>query len=192
VDPLYLSQPKKKAQEEGAVVVYADEASFRQTPTLYRTWARLNSQPKIPTRGQRNTQKILGAVSLHEGQFVYRHQTEYFNAQTYRAFLEEVVLPAYYRRRHRVYLIQDNASYHAKPEILEWFASQHKRLQVFDLPRYSPEYNAQERIWQYTRKNATHNRYFETVEDLCASLFTTFADIQRNPEKIGGLLQPYL
>jgi transposase len=191
VGPLYLSQPKKKAQEEGAVIAYVDEASFRQTPTLHQTWAPLNSQPQIPTRGQRNTQKILGAVSLYQGQFVYRHQTEYFNTQTYRAFLEEMVLPAYYRRRHRVFLIQDNASYHSKPEILEWFARQRKKLQVFDLPRYSPNYNAQERIWHYTRKEATHNRYFEEVEDLCASLFTTFADIQRNPEKIGGLLRPF-
>ena len=89
---LHLSQPKKKARAEGAVIIYEDEASFRQTPTLHQTWAPLNSQPRIPTRGERNTQKILGAVSLN-GQFVYRHQTEYFNAQTYRRFLAEAVLP---------------------------------------------------------------------------------------------------
>jgi len=138
-----------------------DEASFRQSPTLHQTWAPRNSQPKIPTRGERNTQKILGAVAL-DGQFVYRHQTEYFNAQTYPAFIEEEVLPAFYRRGHRVYLIQDNASYHKKPEVYDWFASERKRLEVFCLPPYSPEFNATERIWQYTRRDATHNelRFF--------------------------------
>jgi transposase len=171
--------------------VYVDEASFRQTPTLHQTWAPLNSQPQIPTGGQRNTQKILGAVSLYEGQFVYRHQTEYFNTQTYRAFLEEIVLPAYYRRNHRVFLIQDNASYHTKPEICEWFASQREKLEVFPLPRYSPQYNAQERIWKYTRREGTHNRYFEKVADLCASLFSVFAEIQRHPELISGLLESF-
>jgi len=43
---------------EGAVIVFEDEASFRQTPTLHATWARLGSQPQIPTRGERHTQKI--------------------------------------------------------------------------------------------------------------------------------------
>ena len=86
------------------MIVYEDEASFRQTPTLYRTWARRGQQPQIPTRGERHTQKILGAVSVPAGDFVWRHQTEYFNAQTYLSFLDGDVLPHYYRRRHRVYL----------------------------------------------------------------------------------------
>ena len=191
MDSLHLSEPKKKAQAERAVIVYIDEASFRQSPTLHQTWAPRNSQPRIPTRGERHTQKILGAVALREARFVYRHQTEYFNSQTYPAFVEEQVLPAFYRRGHRVFLIQDNASYHKKPEVYEWFASERKRLEVFCLPPYSPELNAQERLWHYTRKEATHNRYFEIPADLCASLFFTFADIQRHPEKLMGLLEPY-
>jgi transposase len=172
-------------------MVYVDEASFRQSPTLHRTWAPRNSQPRIPTLGQRNTQKILGAVAVSTGQFACRHQTAYFNAQTYLAFVAEEVLPVFYRRGHRVRLIQDNASYHKKPEVYEWFASERKRLEVTCLPEYSPEFNAQERLWQYTRKNATHNRFFETPEELCTSLFCTFDDIQQHPEKIVSLLEPY-
>ena len=52
---LDLPDSKKNAQREGAVVVFEDEASFRQTPTLYATWARRGSQPQIPTRGERHT-----------------------------------------------------------------------------------------------------------------------------------------
>ena len=173
------------------MIVYEDEASFRQTPTLYRTWARRGYQPQIPTRGERNTQKILGAVEVPDGDFVWRHQTEYFNAQTYLAFVEGEVLPHFYRRRHRVYLIQDNASYHKKPEVLEFFARHQRHIQVFLLPAYSPDFNAQERLWHYTRKASTHNRYFDCPSALCQSLFTTFRDIQQHPEKIQGLLQPF-
>ena len=189
---VYLSQPKKKAQAEGGIIVFEDEASFRQSPTLHQTWAPRHSQPQIPTRGERNTQKILGAVALASGHFVYRHQTEYFNTETYGAFLEEVLLPKIYRRGHRVFLIQDNASYHKHPDMQAWYQTQSKRLVVYPLPKYSPEFNAVERIWQFTRKEATHNRYFATVQALCASLFSTFADIQRFPDLIVGLLQPYL
>ena len=58
--------------------MFEDEASFRQTPTLHATWARVASQPQVPTRGERNTQKIFGAVRLDTADFVYLHQSDYF------------------------------------------------------------------------------------------------------------------
>lgn len=173
------------------MIVYEDEASFRQTPTLYRTWSRRGCQPHVPTRGERNTQKVLGAVRVPDGHFVWRHQTEYFNAQTYLSFVDECLLPRFYRRGHRVFLIQDNASYHKKPEVLEYLADHSRQIEVYPLPPYSPEFNAQERLWHYTRKAGTHNRYFDTPTALCQSLFTTFEDMRRNPEKIQGLLAPF-
>jgi len=192
VDALHLPQSKKNAQAEAAVIVYEDEASFRQSPTIHQTWAPRNCRPEIPTRGERHTQKILGAVALRPARFAWRHQTDYFNHLTYLSFVDEVLLPSFYRRGHRVFLIQDNASYHTHPEVTAWFGKQHRRLAVFGLPKYSPDFNAQERLWHYTRKEGTHNRYFATSAELCASLFTTFKDIQRHPEKIHGLLEPFL
>jgi transposase len=100
---------------------------------------------------------------------------------TYRAFVQEVVLPNYYRRGLRVYLIQDNASYHTHPEVWSWFKKQRHRLEVFPLPKYSPELNAQERIWHYTRREATHNRFFEKPADLCESLVETLDDVRKDP-----------
>jgi transposase len=191
MDALHLSESKKNAQAEGAIIVFTDEASFRQSPTLHQTWAPRNHRPQIPTRGERNTQKVLGAVALHSAKFLYRHQTDYFNHLTYRSFVEEVILPGYYRRGHRVYLIQDNASYHKHPEVWDFFKQERNRLEVFPLPKYSPELNAQEPVWKYTRGSATHNRFFEKPSDLCASLFSTFKDLQQHPEKLLGILRPF-
>ena len=191
MDPVYRAQSKKNARAEGAVIVHEDEATFRQTPTLHQTWALLNSQPHIPTKGQRNSQKILGAICPATGQFTYRHQTEYFTADTYIAFLDEVLLPAFYRRNHRVYLIQDNASYHKKPEVYQWFAANRKRIEVYLLPPYSPEFNATEKVWWYTRKETTHNKYFDTPQELCVSIFATFESIQKNPTPLLSLTRAF-
>lgn len=191
MDALHLSQPKKKARAEKGIIVHEDEASFRQSPTLHQTWAVCNSQPKISTRGQRNSQKLLAGVDIASGQFAYRHQTEYFNAQSYIHFLEHTLLPGFYKRNHRIYLIQDNASYHKKPEVYEWFSANRKRMEVYLLPPYSPQFNAVERIWHYTRMQSTHNRYFDSPQELCQSLFRTFDDIQRHPEKILGFMKPF-
>ena len=101
---------------------------------------------------------------------VWRHQEEYFNAETYLSFVDGVLLPHYHRRRHRVYLIQDNASFHKKPGVLEFFAKHSRQIEVFSLPPYSPDFNAMERLWHYTRKESTHNRYFDRPAALCQSL----------------------
>src|ERR1017187_6607217 len=69
MDAVHLPESKNNAKTEGAVIVFEDEASFRQTPTLHATWAKRGSQPQIPTRGERNTQKIFGAVRLDNAQF---------------------------------------------------------------------------------------------------------------------------
>jgi transposase len=187
----YLSQSKKNAKKEGAVIVFEDEASFRQTPTLHATWARRGSQPQIPSRGERHTQKVFGAVRLDNSAFAYWHLEDYFHWETYLIFLEQILLPAFYRRGHRLYLIQDNASYHKKQETYAWFGKNRRYVEVFQLPPYWPELNATERIWHYTRKHATHNRFFEKPQHLCQALFRTFTNIQRHPKEIENLLRPF-
>jgi transposase len=106
--------------------------------------------------------------------------------------VEDILLPAFYRRGHRIYLIQDNASYHKKPEVYEWFAKHRRQIEVFLLPPYSPEFNATERIWYHTRHAATHNRFFESPEKLCTALFAAFNRIQDEPCIIDGLMRPFL
>ena len=172
-------------------MVHQDKASFRQTPTLHQTWARINSQPKIPSKGARNTQKIFGAVAPYTTKFIFRHTEKFFNYETYIEFLEDHLLPNFYQKGHRVYLIQDNASYHKKPETYNWFQANRKYVEVFNLPPYSPELNAEKRLWHYTRMQATYNRYFDTKEMLGEELFSTFQNMQDHPESIQGLLRPF-
>ena len=85
-------------------------------------------------------------MSVPTGDFVWRHQAECFNAETYLSFVDEELLPHYYRRGHRVYLIQDNASFHKKPEVLRFFAKHRRHIEVFSLPPHSPDFNATERF----------------------------------------------
>ena len=169
------------------MILFEDEASFRQDPTLYQTWARVGAQPQIPTTGQRNTLKIFGTIELYSARFLYRFHNV-FNADTYVAFLKRV-LKSYFPRR--VYLIQDNASYHKDRNVWNWFSEQRQRLQVYNLPPYSPELNATERIWHRTRVHGTHNRYFSTQAELRRTLTSTFTSIQRNPAQVLGYLHPF-
>ena len=100
-------------------------------------------------------------------------------------------MPAFSKRRNRIYLIQDNASYHKKPEVYDWFKMNRNKIEVFQLPPYSPEFNAIECVWGFTRKQVTHNRYFDTIEALCGSIFAFFDNIINCPSKFLGLLRPF-
>jgi transposase len=151
---------------------------------LHATWSRVGQSPEIPVTGQRKSIKILGAIELFQTRFHYRQDTV-FNASTYLAFLEQ--LARCYRRQGAL-LIQDNASYHKDEEVGGWFRANRHWLEVHQLPPYSPELNPTERLWQYTRRNGTHNRYFAQPSALVGTLTRVFGEIQRYPD----LIRPYL
>ena len=117
-------------------------------------------------------------------------QDDVFNAATYLRFLEKH-LAKHYFPQHTI-LIQDNASYHKEKDVWEWFKENRKWLTVYNLPPYSPELNATERLWHYTRMTGTHNRYFKNEDELLDTLIKVFRGIQKNPDTIRGYLAPFL
>ena len=56
---------------------------------------------------------------------------------------------------------------------------------------YSPEFNPTERLWQHTRKNGTHNRYFANEAELVGTLTRVFGEMQSHPELICSYLCPF-
>ena len=155
---------------------------------MHATWSRVGHPPEIPVTGQRKSVKIFGAIELWKVRFHYQRDFV-FNAETYLAFLQS--LARRYRRQGAI-LIHDNASYHKKPLVQSWVAANQDWLEVQPLPKYSPELNATGRLWQYSRKNGTHNRYFEHEEHLVGTLTRVFGEMQTYPELIRQLILPFL
>lgn len=169
-------------------MIFEDEASFRQDATLHSTWSRRGCQPLIPVTGQRKSVKIFGCIDMFATRFLY-YRDEVFHAQTYLVFLEQIARK-YHRRK--VHFIQDNAPYHKDRDVWVWFRDNRKWLEVHNLPPYSPELNAQEPLWKYTRKNGTHNKCFKSQEEIYDTLVRVFTEMQTHPIRIKGYLQPFL
>jgi len=131
---------------------------------------------------------VFGCVDIKSAQFNYRCD-EVFNAKTYLVFLEQIARR--YHGRH-IFYIQDNASYHKDKTVWQWFKDHRKGIEVFNLPPYSPEFNAIETLWHHTRMKGTHNRYFETKSEIVDTLTRVFRSIQKNPKQIQGYLAPFL
>lgn len=114
-----------------------------------------------------------------------------FNSTTYMVFLETMVSKMFENNR-RIHYIQDGASYHKDGDVWYWFRENRKWIEVYNLPAYSPEFNAAEPLWKYTRKEGTHNKNFENKKEVENTLHSVFEKIQKSPQNIMGYLKPFL
>jgi transposase len=96
----------------------------------------------------------------------------------------------YAPRKQRIHLIVDGVRYHRSA--LTWVNSHREAIELHFLPPYSPNLNAAEQVWRRTKRDATHNRYFPTLEMLRQALSRRFNRFQGNPAALRGLVKRWL
>ena len=175
------------AKEKGAMILFGDEASFAQWGSLSYTWARKGQQPVVKMSGVRKAYKIMGLIDFLSGAFFYTAHTGRFNSETYQAFLLEVLA----KTSQHLIIIQDGAPYHTSKAMEQFFAENAKRITMFQLPRYSPDFNPIEYLWRNVKKQATHMRYFATFPDLTKKVDEKLAYFADTPQSILGLMGKY-
>ena len=171
------------AKERKALLLFGDEASFPQWGTLTYTWARRGQQPQVKTSGKRKGYKVFGLIEYFTGRFFYQGQEGRLNSTAYVAFLQRVLE----HTTQPILLIQDGARYHTSAETKAFFAQQAARLQVFQLPTYSPDYNPIEKLWKKIKQQETHLHYFPTFEALTDKVEHALLKFANIPEEILAL-----
>ena len=173
----------RRAKERKALLLFGDEASFPQWGTLTYTWARRGQQPKVKTSGKRKGYKVFGLIEYFSGRFFYQGQEGRLNSTAYIAFLTRVLE----QTTQPILLIQDGAKYHTSAETKAFFAQQTARLEVFQLPTYSPDYNPIEKLWKKIKQQDTHLHYFPTFEALTDKVEQALLKFATIPEEILAL-----
>jgi transposase len=130
-----------------------------------------DKDPVVLHAPTRKSVACFGAVSLRVGKLVTAFEPK-FNAESFQRFLE-LLLQHRPRGKHLV-LVLDNAKYHHARALQPWLVQQRTRLTLLFLPPYSPELNPIERVWKLTRRLATHNRHFPTLEDIMTAVTERF------------------
>ena len=168
---------QKKLQEKIASgdykVFFEDECHFKLTLTIIRAWFLAGSHPEIKSPVDRFKMSIFGAMGRN-GQLITL-ENEKFNAETFRLFLSKLLLEAQVGRKSngkkkKILLVLDNAKYHHAKILQPWLKEVSEVLELFFLPPYSPDLNPIEMLWKKTRRNVTHNRFFESLQALCYDL----------------------
>jgi transposase len=176
-------QVVRLAKERHALLLFGDEASFPQWGTLTYTWARRGQQPKLKTAGKRKGYKVFGLIEYFTGRFFYQGQEGRLNSAAYIAFLRRVLE----QTTQPILLIQDGARYHTSAETKAFFAQHTARLQVIQLPTYSPDYNPIEKLWKKIKQQETHLHYFPTFEALTEKVEQALLKFANIPEEILAL-----
>jgi len=168
--------------------MFEDEASFWLDGTLHRTWARVGATPEVDTFGQRKTAHVFGAIALEDAKLRYMF-APVFNGHTFHLFLKQLVFRCAPRK---LFLIVDNGPCHnLDDEGKLWLAENRHLIELFRLPKYSPEFMPMEAVWKATRKMTTHNRFYETTTQRDAHLRRTFTRFQAQPSMIEAHVARY-
>jgi hypothetical protein len=95
----------------------------------------------------------------------------------------------YPQQRHpRVVLVIDNAPWH-RGQPIDAALRENPHLEFKRLPSYSPQLNRIERLWKKLRRRATHNRLFDKLADLKASLRASLCYFQTMRHKVKSIIE---
>jgi len=147
-----------------------DAVHFQRHSSLIRMWAPKGQQPHVLSASTRQKVDYFGALNLKTGCLLTK-EAPTFNAATFGDFLYHVLQ----NTEGKIHLIMDNASWHKAVDLREFFIISQDHLVRIFLPPYSPELNPIERLWRVTRRQVTHNRYFESTDELNTALTSCFA-----------------
>ena len=84
-------------------------------------------------------------------------------------------------------LTLDNAPWH-RGTLIEEAMRENPHLEFYRLPSYSPNLNPIERFWKKLRRRATHNRLFDAIKDMKASVRASLGYFQAVRSKVLSLI----
>ena len=165
-------------------MVFEDEASLANAPSISYSWSERGKQPRIRQQQRKRERRTLfGCVEPATGK-VFTHIAERGNTLSFLAFLVKVC-KAYPGRK--VIMVLDNVAYHHAKRLKPLLEYHKKRLQLEFLPPYSPDLNPIERVWWWMRKHIAHNRAVETMQQRIDAFNKLFEPLKNGSEDMKTL-----
>lgn len=147
------------------LVLFFDEGRFGLQSTVTRVWAKRGEPLQMKVQQGYKSFYIYSCVSPHSGVSFSLFLPE-VNTEMMNLFIEELA-KAYPERD--LLIILDQAGWHKAKDL-----TVPENISFVFLPPYSPELNPVEKLWQWLRKEVTHNVVFPTITALMDALVKEF------------------
>lgn len=173
-------QLRRLAKRIGAEIYFVDESAVRSDHHRGTTWGALGETPVVEDSGDRFGLKLISAVSLR-GDMRFAVIEGRMNSEKFIGFLKKLHTDA----GKPIIVIADNASYHSSGKV-EKFAKESEAIHLGYLPKYAPELNPDEQVWNHAKA-----RLAKLFIDSAQSMKRSVLNIMRSIQKQTWLIQSF-
>jgi transposase len=174
-------QIEKRAAQEGGEIHWGDEMGVRSTCQHSRGYARPGDTPALPVSGSRFSVNMISTIT-NQGKVRWMIYAGRMNAARFIVFLTRLIAAA----SKKVFLIVDNLSVHEAAAVEEWLADKKGKIEVFYLPKYTPERNPDEYLNCDVKTNINTDGLPKDREDLKGKLRRFMQKLSKLPERIAS------
>jgi transposase len=139
---------KKRALKENATIYFEDEVGMRSDHQAGKSYAPKGETPVIKKTGQRFSLNMVSAIS-NKGHVEFMILDGTFNGSVFLEFLARLIK----YKQQKIFLVVDGHTAHKTKTVKAWLEENKSRIELFFLPPYSPELNAQEYVNQDLKTN---------------------------------------
>lgn len=139
---------KKRAVKENATIYFEDEVGMRSDHQAGKSYAPKGETPVIKKTGQRFSLNMVSAIS-NKGHVEFMILDSTFNGGVFLEFLARLIK----YKQQKIFLVVDGHTAHKTKAVKAWLEENKSRIELFFLPPYSPELNAQEYVNQDLKTN---------------------------------------
>jgi transposase len=164
------------------ILYFQDESNVSLTASVGKTWSFCGCTPTVRVTGKRGGVTAMSALS-GQGRLLFRLFNERIASGQVIEFLAHML--KHHRRRH-VVVVMDQAPPHVSKKTRAYIASQ-SRLHVFYLPKYSPDWNPDEKIWNHLKHQELKGHQARTKEELQDLTQRKLESMSKNPSLLRGL-----
>lgn len=173
---------RRAVTKHHATLYFQDESNISLTAFLGKTWAPCGQTPKAKVTGKRAGVAATSAIS-RRGQLLFRLLDKRIASKEVIEFLDQML--RHHRRRHLV-VVMDQAPPHTSKKTKAWIDDQ-PRLHVFHLPKYSPDWNPDEKVWNHLKHQELASHQAKTKVELKQLARRKLQSMAKRPRLMKGL-----
>ena len=173
---------RRAVRKHRAILYFQDEANVSLTAVLGKTWAPRGQTPRQTVTGGRGGLSAMSAITKR-GQLIFRLHDKRIASPEVVDFLAQML--KHHPRRHLV-VVMDQAPPHTSQMTMAYIESQ-RRLHVFHLPRYSPDWNPDEKVWNHLKHQELQGHQAKTTAELKILTNDKLTEMANNPELLRGI-----
>lgn len=177
-----LPKIQRTVKKYRAILYFQDESHLSLTAILGKTWSLCGKTPTQKVTGKRGGISAMSAISKN-GSLLFTLLEKRISSDEIIHFLTQML--RHHPRRHLV-VVMDRATPHVSKKTRDFINSQ-KRLHVFYLPSYSPDWNPDEYVWNHLKHQELKGHHAKTKAELKALAARKLKNMANKPRQLRGI-----